>query len=180
MNVINILLGFVILLTGRQLFWLFVGILGFLAGASLAQEFISTDPVWMVWLLAAVLGLIGALLAVFLQRVAVTVAGFIAGWVFVTNLAATFGWEFGNLTWVLFLIGGVIGSFLINILYDGALIFLSSIVGATTIVQNLNLNLDPFVTSVALIILILVGVSVQYRAMLIEQGAVVVRERSPV
>lgn len=183
MNVMNILLGFVILLTGRKLFWLFVGILGFLAGANLAQAFVNTDPAWMVWLLALVLGLIGALLAVFLQRVAIAIAGFIAGWVLLMNLTMAFGWEFGNLAWVFFLIGGLVGSLLISILYDWALILLSAIVGATTIEQNLipaleplHLTpLDPFTISAILVILILVGVSVQYRAMIGEAGATVIR-----
>lgn len=172
MNLLNILLGFVILLTGRQLFWLFVGILGFLAGASLVQEFVGMEPVWMVWVLALLLGLIGALLAIFLQRIAVGVAGFVAGWVFMTNLAATFGWSGDNLAWVLSLLGGLLGAVLIMMLYDPALIFLSSIVGATTVVQNFNLGPEPWIATAALVILVLVGVSVQYRFMLAERGAV--------
>lgn len=139
----------------------------------------------MVWLLGLVLGLIGALLAIFLQRVAIAVAGFIAGWVLLMNLTTSFGWDFGTLNWVVFLMGGLMGSILISILYDWTLILLSTIVGATTIAQNLipvleplNVSpLDPFTISAILVILILVGVSVQYRAMIGDSGTTVIRER---
>ena len=174
MNVINILLGVVILLTGRQLFWLFVGVLGFLAGASLAQQTIRADPVWLVWLIALFVGLVGALVAVFLQRAAVALAGFVAGWLLLMNLATTFGWEFGNANWVLYLIGGIVGAVLVSVLYDWALIILSAIVGGTTIMQNLALELNPLLTILALLVLIFVGVSVQYRAMLRDPDAVTV------
>ena len=165
MNVINLLLGFVILLTGRQLFWLFVGALGFLAGAALAQQYIQADPAWLVWIIALGAGFVGALLAVFLQRFAVSIAGFIGGWYLMSTLASTYGWGFGNADWVIFLIGGIVGSVLVSALYDWALIFLSSIAGAITIVQNLDLNLVPVITTLVLLALIVTGIAVQSRVM---------------
>lgn len=169
MNIINILLGFVVLLTGRKLFWLFIAALGFLAGASLGPRFIEADPAWLIWVFSLGLGVVGALLAVFLKRLAISVAGFVGGWYLMMTLATTFDWHLGNADWVLYLIGGLILSGVVSSLYDWALIFLSSIVGALAIVQGLNLSLAPFFISLILLALVVAGVSVQSRVFHVEQ-----------
>ena len=165
MNMLNIFLGFVVLLTGRKLFWLFVAALGFLAGASLGPRFIEADPAWLIWVFSLGLGFVGALLAVFLKRFAVAVAGFIGGWYLMMTLATMFDWQMGNADWVLYLIGGLILSGVVSSLYDWALIFLSAIVGALTIVQGLHLSLSPVLITLILLALIVAGVSVQARAL---------------
>ncbi|GAB4581857.1 MAG: hypothetical protein Fur0022_46090 [Anaerolineales bacterium] len=169
---INIFLGFVVLLTGRKLFWLFVAALGFLAGASLGPRFIDADPAWLIWIFSLGLGFVGALLAVFLKRLAIAVAGFVGGWYLMMMLATTFDWQFGNAAWVLYLIGGLILSGVASALYDWALIFLSSIVGALAIVQGLDLSLAPVLVTLILLALIVTGVRVQSRAMQGEQSDV--------
>ena len=176
MNIVNILIGFVVLLTGRQLVWLFIGGLGFLAGASLGPRFIEADPAWLVWVFALGLGFIGALLAVFLKRFAISIAGFIGGWYLMTTLASTFGWELGSAEWVVSLIGGIVGSVLVSAVYDWALIVLSSVLGALTIVQNLDLNLAPLLVTLILLALIVAGFSVQSRAMVREAPRATVKK----
>ncbi|NUM47621.1 MAG: DUF4203 domain-containing protein [Anaerolineales bacterium] len=171
MNVINIFLGFAVLLTGRKLFWLFIAALGFLAGASLGPRFIEADPAWLIWVFSLGLGFVGALLAVFLKRLAVSLAGFVGGWYLMMTLATTFDWQLGNTAWVLYLIGGLIVSGVVSGLYDWALIFLSSIVGALAIVQGLDLSLSPVLVSLLLLALIVAGVSAQNRAWRAEHPA---------
>lgn len=171
MNMINIFLGFVVLLTGRKLFWLFIAALGFLAGASLGPRFIEADPAWLIWVFSLGLGVVGALLAVFLKRLAIAIAGFVGGWYLMMTLATTFDWHLGNADWVLYLIGGLILSGVVSSLYDWALIFLSSIVGALAIVQGLDLSLSPVVISLILLALIVAGVSVQNRSLQGERAA---------
>ena len=73
------IVGVAILLFGRKLFWLFVAALGFAVGLEIAAYFMREPPVWMTLLIALGLGLLGALLAIMLQKLAIAVAGFIAG-----------------------------------------------------------------------------------------------------
>ena len=75
----NIAAGTVLLLAGRRLFWIFVAITGFFVGAEVAGDLFANQPQWVVWVLAAGAGIIGAVLAILLQRVAFAVAGFYGG-----------------------------------------------------------------------------------------------------
>lgn len=170
MNIINILLGIVVLLTGRKLFWLFIAALGFLVGASLGPRFIEADPAWLIWLFSLGLGVVGALLAVFLQRFAISLAGFVGGWYLTMTVMTMYEWHLAspNTDWVVYLIGGLILSGIVSALADLALIVLSSIVGALAIMQGLALNFAPLVTTLILLVLVFVGFSVQSRALHLE------------
>src|SRR5438105_15184149 len=88
--IIGVVIGVAILLFGRKLFWLFVAALGFAMGLEIAAYFMHEPPVWMTLLVALVLGVLGALLAILLQKFAIAVAGFIAGGRIAWALAAAF------------------------------------------------------------------------------------------
>ena len=60
----NIAAGVCLLLAGRRLFWLFVAITGFFVGAEVAGDLFANQPQWVVWVLAAGAGIIGAVLAI--------------------------------------------------------------------------------------------------------------------
>jgi hypothetical protein len=79
---------------------------------------------------ALVLGLIGALLALFLQKVAIAVLGFLAGGKLAGSIAAAFFVHYAQYSTVIFLIGGVVGAILLLALFDWALIVVSSLIGA--------------------------------------------------
>jgi hypothetical protein len=138
MTVINILLGAALLFFGRRLFWLFVAGVGFVAGVMLATAILGSEPQWLAVLIGLGVGLIGALLSVFLQELVVAVAGFLAGAYLFYTVAFALG--FGSFAWLAFLVGGVIGTLLVLALFDWALIGLSALIGATLIVQNLALE----------------------------------------
>ena len=77
--VVGALIGIVILFFGRKLFWLCVAAVGFLAGIELAPHLV-TEPSPLLQLgVALVLGLLGTLLALLLQKIAIAVVGFLAG-----------------------------------------------------------------------------------------------------
>ena len=80
MEVILILIGLAILVLGRQFFWIFVSGIGFVAGLVIAQNYLENQPIWFVFGFAALLGIIGVLLAYTLERLAAGAAGFVAGW----------------------------------------------------------------------------------------------------
>lgn len=167
MIVPRIVVGIALLFLGRKAFWLFVGGVGFVLGMYLATQAIQSPRGWIVLVIALVAGLIGALLALVLQQIAVGLAAFVAGgyvaWnlVDMLGLAAPAAWE----PWLVFVIGGVLFALLIGALFEWALIVLSSITGATLIVQSVGL--EDGVQALVFAILVAAGIVVQamfYRA----------------
>ncbi|RPJ27413.1 MAG: hypothetical protein EHM33_08145 [Chloroflexi bacterium] len=135
LNVINLILGGALLIAGRKLFWLFVGAAGFVTGIQLATRFGQGSDVLAI-IVGLVLGVIFALLAIFLQAIVIGIAGFLTGGYIFTVLATMLGIDtIGAMTWVIYIIGGVLGVILISFLFDWALITLSSLAGASLIVQ---------------------------------------------
>ena len=164
----RILAGIALLTLGRKLFWLFVGLVGFVFGITLATSFFR-GPDWMVLVIALVAGLLGVLFALVLQQVAVAVAGFIAGGYILISLLNGMGWETGRLYWLAFVAGGIVGAVLVVALFDWALIILSSLTGAALIVQTVQFG--PLITALLFAGLFIVGMVIQ--------GSLMRREQSP-
>ena len=137
-NTINLLLGAALLVAGRKLFWLFVAIIGFITGMQLVAQFLN-GPAWLAVVVGVVVGIIFALLAVFIEALAIGAAGFLAGGYILTTLTGMLGMNEGFLFWIIYVIGGIIGILLVMLLFDWALIILSSLAGAALIVQSLAL-----------------------------------------
>ena len=134
---INVVVGAALLTLGRKLFWLFVGGIGFIIGIGLASRFMGDQSQQMVLLIGILGGLLGAGLAVALQKVAIAIAGFAAGGYVLMEGLQLLGFTPIRLDWVLFLVGGIIGSILIAKLFEWGLILLSSLSGAVMIAQAL-------------------------------------------
>jgi hypothetical protein len=159
MNVLNILAGILLLLLGRRLFWLFVAVIGFLTGMNLAAQYLADQSQWVIIVVGLVAGLIGAALAVLFQRAAVAIAGFLAGSYLATYLLATLGIDMGGFSGLVSIIGGIIGAVLVFVLFDWALILLSSLVGASLVAPALTA--DPTGQMVLFVVLVIVGIVVQ-------------------
>jgi hypothetical protein len=137
LNVINLILGGALLVAGRKLFWLFVGAAGFVTGIQLATRFWQGSDVLAI-IVGLVLGVIFALLAIFLQAIVIAIAGFLTGGYILTMLVTMLGIDVtGTTPWIIYSIGGVIGLILVSVLFDWALITLSSLAGASLIIQAL-------------------------------------------
>ncbi len=128
--IIGVIVGTVILLFGRKLFWLFVAALGFAVGVEIAAYFMHDPPVWMTLVIALGLGILGALLAIMLQKLAIAVAGFVAGGRLASALLAAFFVDHSHYRGITFVIGGIVGALLLLALFDWVLILLSSVEGA--------------------------------------------------
>jgi len=158
-SLFRIVSGLLLLFLGRRLFWLFVGLLGFISGMTVAARLFSDQPGWLLLVIALGCGLIGIYLALFLQQLAIAIAGFLAGAFFATTLMEAVSWSVAPL--IPALIGGVIGAILLLVLFDWALIFLSSVTGAILIARSLTLE-QPFAV-IAFFVLLLVGIVFQAR-----------------
>lgn len=133
LGLINGILGVALLVAGRRLFWLFIGALGFVTGIRFMSGFMQ-GPEWLTIIIAIIVGFIFAMLAVFLQTIAIGVAGFLAGGYALSVLAGMLG--FDGSSWIIYILGGLIGIALVSFLFDWAIITLSSFAGASLVMES--------------------------------------------
>jgi hypothetical protein len=157
--IVSAIIGLVILFFGRRLFWLCVAAIGFAAGVELAAYLVHEPSPLLQLTLAILLGLIGALLALFLQKLAIAVAGILAGGRLAVGLAASFILHSAEHYWLIFFIGGILGALLLLLLFDWALIFVSALIGAHLITSAIALPATGRL--LVFIVLVLCGVLVQ-------------------
>jgi hypothetical protein len=157
--IVGALIGVLILFFGRSLFWLCVAAVGFAAGVELAPYLVREPSPVLALTVALVLGFVGALLALFLQKIAIAVAGFFAGGKLAVAIAAAFFAQPAHYLGLTFLIGGIIGTVLLLVLFDWALIVLSAVVGAYLIQSAIAL--PPIGAGILFVALVLLGVVVQ-------------------
>lgn len=157
-TLLHIAAGLALVLAGRRLFWVFVGVIGFLLGFQVGNTFFADSP--MTLLLALAVGVVAALLALGLQKIAIILGGAAAGWLLGMQLAVALG--LGD-PWgvVLGVVTAVIFGLLILMIFEIALIAISSLVGA-------SLMLEPFPLAATLwlilwIAITAVGIIVQLR-----------------
>jgi len=166
--VIFILVGLLLLFFGRRLFWLFVAAAGFIVGIKAAPYILPHQSELFTLLAAVVLGVVGALLAVFLQKLAVALAGFVAGGYLAAELCAPLlggaGME-SAAAWLCFVIGGILGAIVMLVFFNWALIILSSLYGAEWILRGLSiirgLQMHRHHSPILLIIVAVIGIAVQ-------------------
>jgi hypothetical protein len=157
--IVGALIGAVILFFGRKLFWLCVAAVGFAAGVELAPHLVHEPSPLLALAVALVLGLIGALLALFLQKIAIAVLGFLAGGKLAGAIAAAFFVHYAQYSTIIFVVGGIIGAILLLALFDWALIVVSSFIGAHLIQSAIVL--PPSGSTIVFIGLAVIGILVQ-------------------
>lgn len=149
--------GAALLIAGRRLFWLFVGLVGFF---TVYQWFEPSGPPssWQ-WMVAIAAGLLGILLAIFLQRFAVALAGFlVGGWAVIQFLGLNLA-SLRTADVVIFVVAGILAAILAVKVFQIALVFLSSLAGASLIVDVFHPG--PSLARVLLVGLLVVGIAVQ-------------------
>jgi hypothetical protein len=157
--VFEALIGVIVLFFGRKLFWLCVAAVGFAAGVEIAPHLVHEPSPLLALTVAVVLGLIGALLALFLQKIAIAVLGFLAGGKLAGAIAAAFFVQYAQHSTFIFLAGGVVGAILLLVLFDWALIVVSSLIGAHLIQSAIVL--PPSGSTIVFIGLTIIGILVQ-------------------
>ncbi len=157
----QVLVGLALVLFGRKLFWLFVGVVGFLAGMRFGAHLVTGQSEIVIVAIAIGVGLVAALLAIVLQRVAVALAGGLAGGMLAMQIAVALGVKADSVGWIFFVFGAVLAAILVSVVFDWALIILSALIGAS-IVTNV-LPADHAVRLISMIVLFVVGMVVQLR-----------------
>ena len=163
MDIAMVIVGLLLLLMGRRLFWLAVACLGMVTGVTLAEPFLAGQPVGMIIGVGLGAALLGALLALFVQKIAVGVAGFLGGG-FLGLVVLQLSESNVELQWLFFLIGGFIGAFLLLAFFDWALIGITSLAGSALVVQSLAAQ-SAF-TLLLLALVAVIGAAIQARSMM--------------
>jgi len=157
--IFSVLIGVVVLFFGRKLFWLCVAAIGFAAGVELAPRLVQEPSVLLSLTTALLLGISVALLALFLQKIAIAVLGFLAGGKLAGAIAAAFFVHYAQHSTIIFVIGGVIGAILLLVLFDWALIVVSAFIGAHLIQSAITLPQSGL--TIVFIGLAVIGILVQ-------------------
>ena len=158
-TIVGVIIGVVILFFGRKLFWLCVAAAGFAVGVEIAPLLVNEPSSLLALVVAIVFGVLGALLALFLQKVAITILGFVAGGKLATAIAAAFFVQYVQYSTIIFVVGGIIGAILLLALFNWALIVVSSFIGAYLIQSAIVL--PPTGSTLVFIGLAIVGMFVQ-------------------
>ena len=116
------IVGLALIFAGRELFWLFLGTLGFAAGLEAAKFYPGVLPHGTVYLTAILAGALGVVAAVFFQALALLIAGFVSGAYFTFCIPDIFGYEpLAIYGWVV-LLGAIIGAVLALRFFSWALV----------------------------------------------------------
>jgi hypothetical protein len=162
--VVLVILGIVVLLFGRSLYWALIAIAGFLVGMALAHEWLAAKPEWIQILAALGAGILGAIIGILVQRLAFAIAGFFAGGYFAMALAARL--HAGGDPHIWLIVGGIIGAIVAALLMDWAIIVLSSLAGAVAILTPFQNKLDERMLPIAFLVLVIIGIVFQGRLLM--------------
>lgn len=154
-----IILGIALLFFGRRLFWLFVAGVGFLYGLRFAPLVFHGGTEMNFLLVGLFCGVVGVVLALAAQKIAVGLAGFLMGGYLALSLLTGGQTPLEHFQIIPFLIGGVLGTFLMGAIFRWALVILSSIAGSVLIVEDLQPG--PEVNRLLVLLLALLGIYVQ-------------------
>ncbi len=140
MVILTTMIGFAVLVIGRQLLWVFVAGLGFTLSYLYGAQYLIGQPDWLLFLISTTMAILGAVLAYVLQRLAAGIAGFATGW-YLSILALRYTpIEPGQFEAFIPIIAGIICGLLVMVFFDWAVIVLSSLAGAAIIFSGIHVN----------------------------------------
>ncbi len=158
-TIFQFLAGGLLLVAGKKLYWFVVGLSGAAAGLFISEVFFHPEGMLERVVIAVAIGAGFAILALILQKIMVGIAGFIAGGYLGITLFDTLQVQFIDWKWAVFLIGGLVGILLVKVLFDMALVIISSFAGASLILRAINIEGPKGL--IVLLVLVLVGIVIQ-------------------
>lgn len=128
--------GVVLALVGRQLFWLAVGLAGFLATSSLVRALLPDLDPTVVTVLAVLVGVVGAIVTVRSLRTVAAIAGALLLGVAARALFVLYvddsAWQ-----WAVFALGALIGWLLVRGVFDVGIIVTTALGGGWFVAAGL-------------------------------------------
>lgn len=150
MRLFVIISGLILLLFGKRLFWLLIAIMGFLLGKTIGESVFAVQQQWISFMIGVGTGVIGAVVAIFAQRIAFILAGFYAGTYLTLISFKLFGTN--NPSMAFSIAGGIIGGLMAVFFIDWAIILLACLAGAGAVVGALGLGqTEGFIVFITLV-----------------------------
>lgn len=130
-----IITGLISLLFGRKLFWLYVGLAGFLLGLLIGPEFLGDLEPTLQPFIILLIGIVFAFLSIITSKIMIAISGaiWIGALAYGLIQPITPGW----LTLLLTFFGAMIGLLVAWFIFDWGLMIFSSIAGASLISSGL-------------------------------------------
>ncbi len=152
MEIVQAAIGAALLAFGRKGLPLFLTALGALAGLAATQIYFPHASSGLMIAALVIGGLLGALAAFFVQKIAVFLAGILGGGYVGYLLAEHMGWMQQGFPWIPVVVCAILGLVFAHFILKWALIILSSVVGAYLIVSLFKLGpaaATPLIIAVA-------------------------------
>ncbi len=137
MQVIRGVIGGILLFLGRELNFLFAASMAILIGFRLTPLLPAEWPGWYDFIFIGILAVIAATITIINERVGYFLSGFLAGGYFLVEYYAP---EILTLPLLPFIIGGAIGSLIIGIFTEWALMIVSCLFGAYYVTNLFTLS----------------------------------------
>ena len=150
--------GLLLLFLGRQLYTALIGLVGFFVIYGVPQDLLPLASEMRLPLAVGV-GVLAALLAFIVRKVAVALAGGMLGAGAALWAISFYGARWDILWWIVVAAAAVLGAWVLRVVFETALIVVSSFIGALLIMAAVGLEGLPAHAGVAL--LIVVGVAFQ-------------------
>ena len=158
-QILTLLFGIVLLVAGRRIFWLLVGVIGFYFGFDLASRVLGLDAQGLGLLIGAFAGIVGIFLALFIQKLAIGLAGFLIGGYPTMTLMGADAASMTGTELIALVVGGAVCALLAVWLFELALILLSALAGAGLVVEALGT--EPATATLAFLVLVVIGIAIQ-------------------
>jgi len=139
-TIFQILVSLALLFAGRRVFWFVVAVLGFYAGMQATPLFIDAPSQSLTIAISLGCGLLMAVAAFILQKLAIGISGFIVGGYGAFLAMSRLGIHLGKLNWVPIVCAGLLGVVLSSIVFEWALIVISAVAGAYLLVMTLGVS----------------------------------------
>lgn len=131
--------GFALLAAGRRLYWLALGAIGFFGGIWFTRELPELGAPGLQLGLSFLIGMLGAALSIFAQRMAIGLGGFVVGGALIYWSAAWLtvptGWHPGPWLWAVAILGAIFGTVFAAVMFEAALLALTSMFGALLVAK---------------------------------------------
>jgi hypothetical protein len=175
LDIAKAVFGGVMLFTGRDQEWLFALGMGLLVGLKFTFLLPEDSQLWMILIVVAAGGAIGILPFLIQHESSFTVTGFLFGGFLLSEYGsivskAIFGTGLSGSTWLIFLVGAVIGAIALAWTKSWGVMFATAMVGAF-LVTDMFSNLTPIVESLIVAGLFITGCLTQAIIMRIEKQA---------